>query len=1013
MFLSLRLSQKVSLGKRFHQGWSKRLVFRFVLLSFIHQNLAFATQSIIELDFKYSQTPQRLHVIPRLSNVGDVSHVEIDTEKRQVNVYRVDATQLTEEENVPSLVHPDAIKKHPVIVPAYDVQNLPWELEPEKLTLFILNHTAWLNPLEGDGYKLEFRGGLLGGGGVQSTGGGGGGQSTGGGGGGKKELVVDVYAKGVDCGNRNDWPKGTMGDKYCRNNGNGSGGSGIIVFNKPYVPPVDKEWQNHCEKIRKNPFGKQKIAYRSSQKDDKSDLEQINVSPKIRQALGKEVYGAIRPLIDGFHKGEVQDIVRKIPDLAMEALSNYQGGALSQKTIDEIVRNIGLYIDPRIKQTGSFRILNPADYYRILDQDRRWMGKEIDKVSRKAVSCAYEGLKKQYADELEKIEKRQKIEEEEREKARQYERDSSLAGSSLFKNVPPQYQVTPEYFEQSASDAGMMPSHALHIILNPTSENFYDRTVLTSRQKWLGGAKNTIAFVFEDLTNEQAYKYLSQGYHKGDFPTLSDRLVSQNGATLFENVKPEDFLKQAEKAKMTSIQALSILMNPTSENFYDRIILTSRQNWLGGAENTTAFGFEDLTNEQAYKYISQGYKPWDFPTLSNRLVSQRGATLFENVTPDYFVKQAEKTGMTPMQSLAILMNPTLENAYERVLLASRQNYLGGTHDLFVFRDIGVTVGEAYDHLLTHIKNKESFSQLVDDSTNKAIKEGFIQFCRERYQDRYGSFYGDYEKVKYLQYLINTNTWDAVYDYANKEKFSKEDVQYVDSRKKENITFDGYMKEIIDSDIAKDILMHLPFPSEVLESLAETFIPGRDLSTLQKDLDHLKEHIVDGILSYGEIWREGGEDLAYLLNDHPVLKKVLGDTGQTAGIIFGVGMVVPKGLKANPHKPRVFANKMPPVLRQQPDFKWVVKEAKNADKVGRHKKYGNIYKDPNQKAGNKEIFWSKDIGGKNAHSGEHIKLFEENGQTFDWIADVDMTGKVIPKHKGAAGQKLFKKDIIWK
>ncbi|GAO97420.1 hypothetical protein Cva_00052 [Caedimonas varicaedens] len=462
---------------------------------------------------------------------------------------------------------------------------------------------------------------------------------------------------------------------------------------------------------------------------------------------------------------------------------------------------------------------------------------------------------------------------------------------------------------------------------------------------------------------------------------------------------------------MTSMQALAILMNPTPENFYDRVILTSRQNWLGGAENTTAFGFEDLTNQQAYKYISQGYKSQDFPTLSNRLISQRGATLFENVTPDYFVKQAEKTGMTPMQSLAILMNPTLENAYERVLLASRQNYLGGNHDLFVFRDIGITVGEAYDHLLTHIKNKESFSQLLDDSTNKIIKDGFTQFCLERYHTLYGSFYGEYEKVKHLQYLINTTTWEATYNYADKEGFSKENVQYVESRRKETITFDSYMKEILDSNIAKDILMSFSFPSGVLESLAETFIPGRDLSTLQTDLVHLKEHIVDSILSYGEIWREGGEDLAALLSDHPALKKVFGETGQTAGIIFGVGVVAPKGFKANPHKPRVFANKTPPVLQRQPDFKWNVKEANVADKVGRHPKFGNMYKDPTQKVGNKEIYWSKDIGGKNAHAGEHYKLFEKRGQNYEWIADVDKTGKVMLKHKSDVGKIIPDNEII--
>ena len=63
----------------------KRIVTRLVLLAFLNQNLAFATN--IELDFKDSQTQQRLHVIPRLSNVGDVNHLEIDTEQKQVAVY--------------------------------------------------------------------------------------------------------------------------------------------------------------------------------------------------------------------------------------------------------------------------------------------------------------------------------------------------------------------------------------------------------------------------------------------------------------------------------------------------------------------------------------------------------------------------------------------------------------------------------------------------------------------------------------------------------------------------------------------------------------------------------------------------------------------------------------------------------------------------------------------------------------------------------------------------------------
>jgi hypothetical protein len=88
MYLIAKLRQKLSLGKRFHTGCFKRLITHLVLLSFIHQNLAFATHSIIELDFKDSKAPQRLHVMRRLSNISDVNHVEIDTDQQQVVVYR-------------------------------------------------------------------------------------------------------------------------------------------------------------------------------------------------------------------------------------------------------------------------------------------------------------------------------------------------------------------------------------------------------------------------------------------------------------------------------------------------------------------------------------------------------------------------------------------------------------------------------------------------------------------------------------------------------------------------------------------------------------------------------------------------------------------------------------------------------------------------------------------------------------------------------------------------------------
>jgi len=176
----------------------KKFIAHSLVFSLVFNNLAFATQSIIELDFKDSQTPQRLHTILPSYKIADVSHVEINTQKRQACVYRSDPTKLPEDVKDPSGVHPEAIKGHPVIVSSHDVHHLPWELEPEKLTLFILNHAVWLSPLGEDGYKLEFKGGLLGG--MMKRGGG------------KKEIIITITP---DCNNPAlGWSKTAICQKY-------------------------------------------------------------------------------------------------------------------------------------------------------------------------------------------------------------------------------------------------------------------------------------------------------------------------------------------------------------------------------------------------------------------------------------------------------------------------------------------------------------------------------------------------------------------------------------------------------------------------------------------------------------------------------------------------------------------------------------------------------------------------------------------------------------------------------
>ena len=100
-------------------------------------------------------------------------------------------------------------------------------------------------------------------------------------------------------------------------------------------------------------------------------------------------------------------------------------------------------------------------------------------------------------------------------------------------------------------------------------------------------------------------------------------------------------------------------------------------------------------------------------------------------------------------------------------------------------------------------------------------------------------------------------------------------------------------------------------------------------------------------------------------------------------------------------------------------KWEVKptSVKNAPAVWEHNKYGKIYQDSSQKVDNKEIWWSKDTakhgGASEGLTPSSYKLFVVNDKIFEWIADVDATGKVIiGKTKGARGREIPIKEC-WK
>ena len=90
------------------------------------------------------------------------------------------------------------------------------------------------------------------------------------------------------------------------------------------------------------------------------------------------------------------------------------------------------------------------------------------------------------------------------------------------------------------------------------------------------------------------------------------------------------------------------------------------------------------------------------------------------------------------------------------------------------------------------------------------------------------------------------------------------------------------------------------------------------------------------------------------------------------------------------------------------FKWEVKNKQDADKISRHEKFGNFYRDPEQKIGNNRIWWSKDQA---QHGGSVNKVFKETGRGLEHIADVDEFGNVMSKHKSPIGKEISWKELI--
>lgn len=77
--------------------------------------------------------------------------------------------------------------------------------------------------------------------------------------------------------------------------------------------------------------------------------------------------------------------------------------------------------------------------------------------------------------------------------------------------------------------------------------------------------------------------------------------------------------------------------------------------------------------------------------------------------------------------------------------------------------------------------------------------------------------------------------------------------------------------------------------------------------------------------------------------------------------------------------------------------------KRDGKKARHQYFGKFYRDETK------LWWSK----SNAdHAGPHYKVFQEGSRGLEWVHDVDLSGKIMNKHKGPIGRFIPYKELIF-
>ena len=80
----------------------------------------------------------------------------------------------------------------------------------------------------------------------------------------------------------------------------------------------------------------------------------------------------------------------------------------------------------------------------------------------------------------------------------------------------------------------------------------------------------------------------------------------------------------------------------------------------------------------------------------------------------------------------------------------------------------------------------------------------------------------------------------------------------------------------------------------LDTIQDKLVGGMSWEQAQTDLMNWKDHMIEGILGYGDLWQENGKEIARFIKGNERLEYVLGTGGKITGTAFGLAMTMYRG-----------------------------------------------------------------------------------------------------------------------